>query len=76
MLGDISQYQTLCNAKVETSKYNTPSPTYKELMKEYLSTNNVKHNFWFCTDDFKRCINGNKKVDARMACNTEHMVSK
>jgi hypothetical protein len=51
----------MCNAKVGTGKHGTPTPTYKGLMKEFCSPNNVKYKFWFCPDDIKRCVSGNKK---------------
>ena len=53
---------SLCNAKVGTSKHGTLAPTYKGLKKEYHSTNNVEYEFWFCHDDIKRCVSGNKKM--------------
>ena len=52
---------TICNAKVGSSKHDTPAPTYKGLKKEFRSTNNVKYEFWFCPDDIKRCVNGTKE---------------
>ena len=51
----------MCNAKVKTGKHGTPAPTYKGLMKEFLSPNNVEYEFWLCHDDIKRCVNDNKK---------------
>jgi hypothetical protein len=51
---------SLCNAKVKTSKYSTLAPMYKGLKKDYRSTNNVEYKFWFCPNDIKRCVNGNK----------------
>ena len=51
----------LCNVKVGTDKHSTPAPTYKGLKKEYCSTNNVEYKFWFCPDDIKRYVSGNKK---------------
>ena len=53
----------LCNAKVGTDKHCTPAPTYKGLTKEFRSTNNVEYEFWFCPDDIKRSVSGNKKKD-------------
>jgi hypothetical protein len=61
MLGNASHIGILCLAKVEAGKHGTPTPTYKGLKKEYCSTNNVEYAFWFCPDDIKRCVNGNKK---------------
>lgn len=53
--------KTLCNTKVGTGKYGTPSPTYKRLENAYRSSNNVEYQFWFCHDHNKHCVNGNKK---------------
>ena len=53
--------RTLCNAKIGTGKHGTPTPMYKGLKEEYRSTNNVEYKFWFCLDDIKRCVSGNKK---------------
>ena len=53
--------RTLRNAKVGTSKHSTSVSTYKGLKKEYRSTNNVEHEFWFCPNDIKYCVSGNKK---------------
>ena len=52
---------TLYNVKVRTGKHGIPTPTYKRLKKEYRSTNNVEYKFWFCPDDIKHCVSGNKK---------------
>jgi hypothetical protein len=49
------------NTKIKTGKYDTPAPTYKGLKKEYRFTNNVEYKFWFCPNDIKRCVSGNKK---------------
>ena len=38
---------TLCNVKVGIGKHGTPTPTYKELKKEWCSTNNVENEFSF-----------------------------
>lgn len=51
---------TLCNARVRTGKHGTPAPTYKGLKKENYSTNNMKYN-WFCSNEIKCCVYGNKK---------------
>jgi hypothetical protein len=51
---------TMCNAKIGTGKYDTPAPTYKGLMKEFCSPNNVEYEFWFCPNDIKCCVNGIK----------------
>jgi hypothetical protein len=50
----------MCNAKIGTGKYDTPAPTYKGLMKEFCSPNNVEYEFWFCPNDIKCCVNGIK----------------
>ena len=50
----------LCNTKVGTSNYGTPTSTYKGLKKEYHSTNN-EYKFWFCHDNIKCHVSGNKK---------------
>ena len=52
---------TMCNAKVGSSKHDTPAPTYKRLKKEFRSTNNVEYEFLFCPDDIKRCVIDTKK---------------
>ena len=52
---------SLCNAKINIGKHGTLAPTYKGLEKEFRSTNNVEHEFWFYPDDIKRCVSGNKK---------------
>jgi hypothetical protein len=52
---------TLYNAKIGTGKHGTPTLMYKGLKKKYRSTNNVEYKFWFCLDDIKRCVSGNKK---------------
>ena len=49
---------TMCNAKVGTGKHGTPAPTYKGLRKEFRSPNNVDYEFWFFSDNVKRCVNG------------------
>ena len=51
---------TLRNAKIKPGKHGTLAPMYKGL-KKYRSTNNVEYEFWFCHDDIKRCVSGNKK---------------
>ena len=51
----------LCNAKMNIGKHGTRTPTYKGLKKEFHSTNNVEHKFWFCPNDIKRCLIGNRK---------------
>jgi hypothetical protein len=50
--------ETMYDAKVETGKHDTPTPTYKGLMKEFRSPNNVEYEFWYCLDDFKHCVSG------------------
>ena len=50
---------TLCNAKVGIGKHDTFAPTYKE-MKKFSSTNNVDYGYWFCHDDIKLFLSGNK----------------
>ena len=50
---------SLCNAKINIRRHDILAPTSKGL-KEFLSTNNVEHKFWFCPDDIKRCVSGNK----------------
>ena len=51
---------TICNAKVGSSKHDTPAPTYKGLKKEFRPINNMEYEFWFCPDDIKRCVIGTK----------------
>jgi hypothetical protein len=53
--------RTMCNAKVGSSKHDTPAPTYKGFNKQFRSTNNVEYEFWFCPDDIKRCVSDTKK---------------
>ena len=36
---------TMCNAKIGTGKHGTLAPTYKRLMKEFRSPNNVEYKF-------------------------------
>jgi hypothetical protein len=31
------------------------------LKKKFHSTNNVEHECWFCPDDIKRCVGGNRE---------------
>ena len=52
---------TLCNVKGIIDKHSTPTPMYKWLMKECPFNNNVEYEFWFCHDDVKHCVSGNKK---------------
>ena len=52
---------SLCNAKADIGNHGTLASTYKGLKKEFHPTNNVEHKFWFCPDDIKRCVGGNKE---------------
>ena len=68
--------KTLCNAKVGTSKHDTHVPTYKGLKEEYRSTNNEECKLWFCPNDIKRCVSGNKiqyMLDWPIILNTWHV---
>lgn len=49
------------NAEVDIGNHGTLASTYKGLKKKFHSTNNVEHECWFCPDDIKRCVGGNRE---------------
>ena len=71
-----TQIRALRNAKVGTNKHDSFAPTYRELKKEFCSTNNVEHEFWLCPDDIKvqaLCEWQQEEICARVAYNAQYM---
>ena len=59
MLDTTSHYMDYVQCR--SQDWETLAPTYKGLMKEFRSPNNVECEFWFCPDDVKRCVSGSLK---------------
>lgn len=59
--------------KSTSKKHGTPVWTYKVLKKEFCSTNNVEHKFWFFPFDIKYYVGGNRKIHFGLAYSTHHM---
>ena len=51
-----------CDTRVARGLHGTPAPTYFGKKRDYHTKKSVEVDFWFCTDDIKRCVSGNKKA--------------
>ena len=49
-----------CDTKVAKGSHDTPAPIYLG-KKDYHTKKSIEVDFWFCIDDIKRCVSGNKK---------------
>ena len=50
-----------CDTRVARGSHGTPAPTYFGKKRDYHTKKSVEVDFWFCVDDIKRCVSGNKK---------------
>ena len=50
-----------CDTRVARGSHGTPTPTYFGKKRNYHTKKSVEVDFWFCADDIKRCVSGNKK---------------
>ena len=50
-----------CDTRVARGSHGTPAPTYFGKKRDYHTKKSVEVDFWFCADDIKRCVSGNKK---------------
>ena len=51
-----------CDTRVAKGSHSTPAPTYFGKKKDYHTKKLVEVDFWFCADDIKHCVSGNKKA--------------
>ena len=51
-----------CDTRVAKGSHGTPTATYFGKKKDYHTKKSVEVDFWFCTDDIKHCVSGNKKA--------------
>ena len=50
-----------CDTRVARGSHGTPAPTYFGKKRDYHTKKSIEVGFWFCADDIKRCVSGNKK---------------
>ena len=51
-----------CDTRVARRSHGIPAPTYFSKKRDYHTKKSVEVDFWFCDDDIKRCVSGNKKA--------------
>ena len=51
-----------CDIRVAKGSHGTLAPTYFDRKKDYQTKKSVEVDFWFCADNIKHCVSGNKKA--------------